>query len=686
MSQGQAGGPIRVVIAAPFKELVDIHERASEFADELDVCGVVSNAGSVVDQAQVLQPDVLILSEGLGAQPSEVAAGLAASSPATKLVMLVSDRNSGPRGGATALRLDATGSELRAAVLVAAGRLRGQTAPAAHAGAGGATAAPRWFWEDGGAQGPAAAPDGSMAAAPSPAPAAAMPGAEPSAVTAEASAWPPPWLHIEIDEQERLQVGTAPPAWLDGDAVSRPPRDHEAASMPAAAEDVPAAAAADTPPPPAPVSEMWVVDVPPIDTGQGNGGGGTSSEHEGRHRARGWMKRGAARETDDDEILFDLAFPTSPATSQPSSPWLPQPPDTSGVAETEVPTAPAAHSAPADTAPAAAPAPLAEPSAPAIIPTAPVRAPSAPIEPAPAPAAVIAPPLLTEPTPEPAPAEAIVEQPRVRTRKPGRTRAETILVFSGKGGVGKSVVATNLAVALSAREAKVALVDLNLQYGDIGLLLHIESHPSSIELLAQQGEQVDRDYIEDVMATGPESLRVLLAPASPEFADLVTATSVRAVLRELSHTYDYVIVDSPAHIEDRVLEVIEVADQILVVSSFNITSVKAARVTLGLLQSLGVERDRIAVVLNQTQPKAGFSRADIEKSMRAEVLAQLPYDADLDETVDRGRPMVLGHAKSEFAKQFRTVVDFIAADGAPVPARPGDEARERPAKRRLFGR
>lgn len=301
---------------------------------------------------------------------------------------------------------------------------------------------------------------------------------------------------------------------------------------------------------------------------------------------------------------------------------------------------------------------------------------------------------MAEPEPEPvAPAvveEPIVEQPRTRTRRPGRTRADTILVFSGKGGVGKSVVATNLAVSLSARGAKVALVDLNLQYGDVAVLLHIESHPTSIELLAQQGEQLDKDYLDEVMATGPEAVRVLLAPASPEFADLVTAASLRAVLRELSRSFDYVVVDSPAHLEERVLEVIEVADQILVVSSFNITSVKDTRVTLRLLQSLGVERPRIAVVLNQTQPKVGFAKGDIEKSLRYEVLAQLPYDTHVDDTVDNGRPMVLGHPKSDFTKQFRAVVDFIAAEdqaaesAAAAKAKP-EEARP-PAKRKLFGR
>jgi len=239
-------------------------------------------------------------------------------------------------------------------------------------------------------------------------------------------------------------------------------------------------------------------------------------------------------------------------------------------------------------------------------------------------------------------------------------------------------------VALSARGAKVALVDLNLQYGDVAVLLHVEAHPTSIESLAQQGEQIDGDFLEEVMARGPEEVRVLLAPSSPEFADLVTAANLRAILRELSRTYDYVVVDSPAHLEERILEVMEVADQILVVTSFNITSVKDTKVTLKLLQSLGIERDRVAVVLNQTRPKINFPREEIEKSLRFQVLTQLPYDLRIDDSIDNGRPMVIAEPRSDFTKQLKVIVDYLApeeTDGT------GDGGRQRASKRRFgFGR
>lgn len=270
-----------------------------------------------------------------------------------------------------------------------------------------------------------------------------------------------------------------------------------------------------------------------------------------------------------------------------------------------------------------------------------------------------------------------------RVRRQGRARAETFLVFAGKGGVGKSLVATNLAVLLSSRGSKVAILDLDLQYGDVAVLLHVEGHTTSIEALAQQGEQIEAEFLDQVMATGPEQVRALLAPSSPEFADLVTAGNLRAILRELSKAYDYVVVDAPAHLEERVLEVMEAADQILLVTAFTITAIKDSKITLKLLQSLGIERERIGVVLNQTRPKASFAREEVEQSLRFQALCQLPYEPRVDDAIDSGRPLVLAEPRSEFSRQIKTIADYLAPEEeAPDQAR-ADRPAQKPSRRRF---
>jgi pilus assembly protein CpaE len=282
--------------------------------------------------------------------------------------------------------------------------------------------------------------------------------------------------------------------------------------------------------------------------------------------------------------------------------------------------------------------------------------------------------------PEQEPIQPVRPRP---ARHRSRGHAELVVVFSGKGGVGKSLIATNLAVSLAADGERAAIVDLDLQFGDVAVMLHAESHPTAIDALAQQGEQVDAEFIDEVMATGPEGVRALLAPASPEFADLVNTANLRAILRELAKEYDYVVVDTPSHLEERNLEAIEMADQIVVVTSFNFAAIKDTKVTLKLLESLGVDREKICVVLNQTRAKVSFQRSEVEESLRFRVLTVLPFEPRLDDFIDNGQQIVTAEPKAEFSKQFRLLVDHVAGSDDDTPAKEPDRARTRVSRRRF---
>jgi len=301
-------------------------------------------------------------------------------------------------------------------------------------------------------------------------------------------------------------------------------------------------------------------------------------------------------------------------------------------------------------------------------------------------AALGAPPDAAPPAPPPAPApdpirEVVPRQPRT----PGQVRGEVFVVHSGKGGVGKSVLASNLAVALAVEtNSKVALVDLDLQHGDAGVMLHIDAHPATIEEFITA--TVDQESLHRVMATGPAGVRVLLAPNTPDKAESISRTTVRSILQGLRTTYDHIVVDTPAHLDAVMLDTIQSADALLLVTTFNVTTVKSARATLRLLRTLGVDNDRIVLILNQMRPRMAVARTEIEEVLRHRMLTQLSYEPYVDDAVDTGRPLILNHPRAALSRELTDIVHYlvpaVAKPYAPAPAE-GTDRPHAPALRRF---
>jgi pilus assembly protein CpaE len=274
---------------------------------------------------------------------------------------------------------------------------------------------------------------------------------------------------------------------------------------------------------------------------------------------------------------------------------------------------------------------------------------------------------------------ATAGEPGRRGLRAPRGRATVVVTFSGKGGTGTSMVATNLAVTLAdGAGGRVALVDIDLQFGDAAAMLHVENHLLSIADLAAHGDDIDAGLLDDVLATGPAEVRILRAPSSPELGETVAAANLRAIMRATAKAHAFVVVDTPSHIDERVLEVFELADRVLLVTSYNLSAVRGTKATLLLLEALGVDPDRVDVVLNHTRPRTNYRREDIEEILGRPSLVDLPYDPRVDPSLDSGTPMVLAQPRSELARRLTALADLIAVpagveeveDELPTPAPP----------------
>ena len=256
---------------------------------------------------------------------------------------------------------------------------------------------------------------------------------------------------------------------------------------------------------------------------------------------------------------------------------------------------------------------------------------------------------------------ATAGEPGRRGPRAPRGRATVVVTFSGKGGTGTSMVATNLAVTLAdGAGGRVALVDIDLQFGDAAAMLHVENHLLSIADLAAHGDDIDAGLLDDVLATGPAEVRILRAPSSPELGETVAAANLRAIMRATAKAHAFVVVDTPSHIDERVLEVFELADRVLLVTSYNLSAVRGTKATLLLLEALGVDPDRVDVVLNHTRPRTNYRREDIEEILGRPSLVDLPYDPRVDPSLDSGTPMVLAQPRSELARRLTALADLIA--------------------------
>ena len=237
-------------------------------------------------------------------------------------------------------------------------------------------------------------------------------------------------------------------------------------------------------------------------------------------------------------------------------------------------------------------------------------------------------------------------------------------VVGAKGGVGKSAIAANLAVSLS-RTCRVALLDCSLQFGDIGILLNITAERTIADLAANNAV-ADHDVVEEVMVDGPGGVRVLAAPISPELADYVTTQHLRALIEQLRRTYDCIVVDTATHLSEISLDLVEMADKVLVITDLSTTGVKNARLLQAVMGVLKVDPARFVLVVNHRDGAGELERSYVENVLKTAATAEIPYDPNVVATsIARGVPFVLSQPQSQAAVRIARLAGLLA------PAEPG---------------
>jgi Flp pilus assembly CpaE family ATPase len=245
--------------------------------------------------------------------------------------------------------------------------------------------------------------------------------------------------------------------------------------------------------------------------------------------------------------------------------------------------------------------------------------------------------------------EAEPEEPLFRAT--GESRI--IVVMAGKGGSGKSVIATNLALALTfaVGEDAVAIVDADLQFGDVALLLQMDPVRTVAEV-ARQVDDLSEARLDALLLRHESGLRVLPAPVQPAPADSVAPKAVVRVVEKMRRLYRYVVVDTGGVLDDVLLTLLDHADDVIMVVDMDLPSVKNAKVVLDILRAGGYPMERLHLVVNRINAKARLDLVELERSLGLRTAAAIPSDRLVPQSVNEGIPVVALSPRSRVARAF----------------------------------
>jgi pilus assembly protein CpaE len=242
--------------------------------------------------------------------------------------------------------------------------------------------------------------------------------------------------------------------------------------------------------------------------------------------------------------------------------------------------------------------------------------------------------------------------------EPG-AKGKMVLVFSAKGGCGKTTVATNIAEALGANgEKSVCIVDFDLQFGDIAVALQIEP-TKTISNAIRMGDNLDLSGVRSLVVQYKPNLYALLAPVDPSDIEFITADLAERVLLGLQKTFDYVVVDSPPAFTETILKAFDIADEYLLISTLDMPSLKNLKVTLGTLDALGMPRSKWNIVINRSTAKTGLSIQDVQDAIGIQIAATIPASQMVPTMINQGRTVVSAKPRHQVSKAIFSISKII---------------------------
>lgn len=235
-----------------------------------------------------------------------------------------------------------------------------------------------------------------------------------------------------------------------------------------------------------------------------------------------------------------------------------------------------------------------------------------------------------------------------------------IAVLGPKGGTGKTVTATNLAVALADQGLRSIVVDIDLQFGDVGLAMGLKPEKTIYDLVTAGGS-LDADKVGSFAVAHPSGAAALLAPTRPDQASVVTTSFLRDLFTVLRRSYDFVVVDTAPAFSPEVIVAVDAASHLCVVGMLDALSLKDTKIGLETLQQMGYSADEVTLVLNRADSSVGISMADVYSLLRKGPDILVPSDRAIPRALTSGSTIYEAEPKSGAGRAYASLAQHYLA-------------------------
>ena len=237
--------------------------------------------------------------------------------------------------------------------------------------------------------------------------------------------------------------------------------------------------------------------------------------------------------------------------------------------------------------------------------------------------------------------------------------SKNIMIFSSKGGTGKSFVATNLAIDLyNQTKKRVALVDLNFQSGDIALILDMVPRHTFYDITSIIN-QLDTEMLSSFLTLHSSGVKILPAPVDPTQSESISTKATVKVLDTLAKICDYMVIDAPSNFSENTLALLEKIDFLCMVASMDVPSIKNLKVSLEVVDQLKFPEENILIIINRANTKVGITTAEIEDTLKRKIDITIPSDRLVPLTINQGNPIISVYPKSAVSKSINKLTKYL---------------------------